>query len=78
MKFLELTDYNANDTTIIQKEQKMNQNNRQNILSENIALKTIPLGMTYALMQSMILMVDTVLAGHFLSEDAVAAHQASL
>ncbi len=51
----------------------MNQKQRQDVLSVNIALKTIPIGIIYAIAQSMIMMVDTILAGHFLNEEAVAA-----
>ena len=42
-------------------------------LSINTVKKVMPYSVLYALVQSMIFMVDTVLAGHFLGSDAVAA-----
>lgn len=44
-----------------------------NILSAGTIRKAMPSCMVYALVQSMTFMVDTILAGHFLGSDAVAA-----
>ena len=44
-----------------------------NVLSANMVKKTLPACMLYALVQSMTFMVDSVIAGHFLGTNAVAA-----
>lgn len=44
-----------------------------NKLSANTVKKAMPSCMVYALVQSMTFMVDTIIAGHFLGTDAVAA-----
>lgn len=44
-----------------------------NVLSANMVKKTMPACLLYALVQSVTFMVDNVIAGHFLSTDAVAA-----
>lgn len=51
----------------------MSQKKQQDILSVNTALKTIPLGIVYAFSESLVFIIDTILAGHFLKEEAVAA-----
>ena len=52
---------------------EMSQKKQQDILSVNTALKTIPLGIVYAFSESLVFIIDTILAGHFLKEEAVAA-----
>ena len=44
-----------------------------NVLSANTVRKVMPSCMVYALVQSMTFMVDTIVAGHYLGSDAVAA-----
>ncbi|MCR4589819.1 MAG: hypothetical protein K5668_03285 [Lachnospiraceae bacterium] len=44
-----------------------------NVLSANTVKKAVPSCLVYALVQSMTFMVDTIVAGHFLGTDAVAA-----
>ena len=51
----------------------MNTELRSNILSANTVKGVMPSCMVYALVQSMTFMVDTIVAGHFLGTDAVAA-----
>lgn len=46
---------------------------QSNILSANTVRKVMPSCMIHALVQSMTFMVDTIVAGHFLGSDAVAA-----
>lgn len=46
---------------------------QSNVLSERTIKKVMPSCMVYALVQSMTFMVDTIVAGHFLGSDAVAA-----
>ncbi len=44
-----------------------------NVLSADTVKKAMPSCLVYALVQSMTFMVDTIVAGHFLGTDAVAA-----
>ena len=44
-----------------------------NVLSANTVKRAMPSCLVYALVQSMTFMVDTIVAGHFLGIDAVAA-----
>lgn len=46
---------------------------QSNVLSSNTIRKVMPSCMIYALVQSMTFMVDTIVAGHFLGSNAVAA-----
>ncbi|MBQ7486563.1 MAG: hypothetical protein IJT77_03615, partial [Clostridia bacterium] len=46
---------------------------QSNVLSANTVKKVMPSCMVFALVQSMTFMVDTIVAGHFLGSDAVAA-----
>lgn len=46
---------------------------QSNVLSANTVRKVMPSCMVYALVQSMTFMVDTIVAGHYLGSDAVAA-----
>lgn len=46
---------------------------QSNVLSANTIKKVMPSCMVYALVQSMTFMVDTIVAGHYLGSDAVAA-----
>lgn len=46
---------------------------QSNILSADTVRKALPSCLVYALVQSMTFMVDTIVAGHFLGPDAVAA-----
>ena len=51
----------------------MNTELQSNVLSANTVRRVMPSCMVYALVQSVTFMVDTILAGHFLGQDAVAA-----
>ena len=51
----------------------MNTELQSNVLSANMVRKVMPSCMVYALVQSMTFMVDTIVAGHYLGSDAVAA-----
>ena len=46
---------------------------QSNVLSANTVRKVMPSCMVYALVQMMTFMVDTIVAGHYLGSDAVAA-----
>jgi Na+-driven multidrug efflux pump len=46
---------------------------QSNVLSASTIRKALPSCMVYALVQSVTFMVDTIVAGHFLGSDAVAA-----
>ena len=46
---------------------------QSNVLSANTIRKVLPSCLVYALVQSMTFMVDTIVAGHFLGADSVAA-----
>lgn len=46
---------------------------QSNVLTANTVKKVMPSCLIYALVQSMTFMVDTIVAGHFIGKDAVAA-----